>query len=281
MLRRLAGLVLLAGLLPACRQQPADAVPTTAPATMADRPPPHSTRSRSTRLDGFVRARYGNAAGLAHGWHGEVDGQAVDSAVCAEQPVVIGAQVQQLLAVCHSLSDAGDGTPGMIDFVVLRDDGDAYAVVAEDSGENFGSSGRPGRVDILRLGSDFYGFAVTSAWIGQGLLLESQDLVVPGPKGLVKAAWLRRHIDNHGALACDDADGAAEHDQDDCRAQGFDVDFVLTVDASDAQARSWPLTIRERGTACGAPVAATHVLRFDVRSWTYPIPDTLQREGCS
>ncbi|RNK74705.1 hypothetical protein C9388_19255, partial [Xanthomonas vasicola pv. vasculorum] len=87
--------------------------------------------SRTERLNGFLRTRYGAKAGLPAQWSGEADGVKADSQVYAEQPVVVGEQVQQLLAVCHSLSDGGHGNPGLIDFFVLRGDGDDFKVVVE------------------------------------------------------------------------------------------------------------------------------------------------------
>jgi hypothetical protein len=227
-----------------------------------------------------LRTRYGAKAGLATQWSGEADGFKADSQVCAEQPVVVGEQVQQLLAVCHNLSDGGHGNPGLIDFFVLRGDGDGFKVVAEKLSDTFGSDGNPGSVDVLRLGSDFYGFAVHSFWMGQGLMLQSQDLVVPGPKGLVNAGSLRAHIDNSGALACDDAAREPDQTQAQCLAGAFDVDFALDVDNSRPQARTWPLRVHEHGSDCGVALDKTHVFALDPKTWTYPFPNALQREGC-
>lgn len=185
----LAALLAAAALLGGCKQAPA---PTAAPATKAPATPAATSHlSRTARLEAFVRMRYGDKASLSADWAGEADGFKANSQVCAEQPVVVGEQVQQLLAVCHSLSDGGHGNPGLVDFFVLRGEGDGFKVVAEKLSDTFGSDGQPGSVDILRLGSDFYGFIVHSFWMGQGLLLESQDLVVPGPKGLANAGSLR------------------------------------------------------------------------------------------
>ncbi|MBB3835734.1 hypothetical protein FHR55_003994 [Xanthomonas arboricola] len=277
-LRCLAAFIATAVLLSACKQAPA---PAAAPVAAAPAAPANSAHlSRTERLDGFLRTRYGAKAGLAAQWSGEADGFKADSQVCAEQPVVVGDQVQQLLAVCHSLSDGGHGNPGLIDFFVLRGDGDGFKVVVERLADGYGSDGQPGSVDILRLGSDFYGFAVHSFWMGQGLMLESQDLVVPGPKGLVNAGSLRAHIDNSGALACDDDAREPEQTQAQCLAEAFDVDVALEVDNSKPQARTWPLRIHEHGSDCGIALDKTHVFALDTKTWTYPFPNALQREGC-
>ncbi|MEA9557539.1 hypothetical protein VC273_17030 [Xanthomonas nasturtii] len=279
-LRSLAAVLAAAGLLGGCKQDP---VPAAAPAAAAAPTPAAAATtqlSRTERLDGFLRTRYGAKAGLAAQWSGEADGFKADSQVCAEQPVVVGEQVQQLLAVCHSLSDGGHGNPGLIDFFVLRSDGDSFKVVAEKLSDTFGSDGNPGSVDVLRLGSDFYGFIVHSFWMGQGLMLESQDLVVPGPKGLVGAGSLRAHIDNSGGLDCDDQAREPDQTQAQCMAEAFDVDFTLDVDSSNAQARIWPLRIHEHGSDCGQTLDTTHVFALDPKTWTYPFPNALQREGC-
>ncbi|MEA5123669.1 hypothetical protein [Xanthomonas floridensis] len=277
-LRCFAAALAVAGLIAGCRQEtaPAPAPPATASAAAATEP----QLSRTARLEAFVRTRYGATAGLATAWSGEADGFKADSQVCAEQPVVVGEQVQQLLAVCHRLSDGGHGNPGLIDFFVLRSDGDSFKVVAEKLSETFGSDGNPGSVEVLRLGSDFYGFIVHSFWMGQGLVLESQDLVVPGPKGVVNAGSLRAHIDNSGALACDDDAREPEQTREQCLADAFDVDFTLDVDSSNAQARTWPLRIHEHGSDCGQTLDTTHVFALDTKRWSYPFPNALQREGC-
>lgn len=259
----------------------AGSAPTAAPATKAPATPAATSHlSRTARLEAFVRMRYGDKASLSADWAGEADGFKANSQVCAEQPVVVGEQVQQLLAVCHSLSDGGHGNPGLADFFVLRGEGDGFKVVAEKLSDTFGSDGQPGSVDILRLGSDFYGFIVHSFWMGQGLLLESQDLVVPGPKGLANAGSLRAHIDNSGSISCEDAAREPDQTEAQCRAEAFNVDFTLDVDSSNIQARTWPLQIHEHGTDCGVALDTTHTFALHTKTWTYPFPNALQREDC-
>ncbi|RFF44979.1 hypothetical protein [Xanthomonas campestris] len=274
----LAALLAAAALLGGCKQAPA---PTAAPATKAPATPAATSHlSRTARLEAFVRTRYGDKASLSADWAGEADGFKANSQVCAEQPVVVGEQVQQLLAVCHSLSDGGHGNPGLVDFFVLRGEGDGFKVVAEKLSDTFGSDGQPGSVDILRLGSDFYGFIVHSFWMGQGLLLESQDLVVPGPKGLANAGSLRAHIENSGSISCEDDAREPDQTEAQCRAEAFNVDFTLDVDSSNIQARTWPLQIHEHGTDCGVALDTTHTFALDTKTWTYPFPNALQREDC-
>ncbi|MDL5367579.1 hypothetical protein QSH18_18365 [Xanthomonas sp. NCPPB 2654] len=258
---------------PAPAAAPAAPAATAAPAQAAHVP-------RTERLQAFLQTRYGKQARLSESWSGQADSQAVQSEVCAEQPVVVGSQVQQLLAVCHRLDDGGHANPGLIDFLILRDDGQGLAVVAEKLADGFGSDGDPGAVDILRLGSDFYGFVVYSSWIGQGLVLESQDLVLPGPKGLVNAGSVRQHIDNQGALDCSDEGRDPQQTAAQCQAELFDVDFKLAVDDSDPAARVWPVTIEETGMSCGKKLGTTQVFAFDATRWAYPFPDSMQREAC-
>ncbi|MBN6152602.1 hypothetical protein JR065_19900 [Xanthomonas sp. AmX2] len=273
--------LLLACAIAGCKPSSAPAPAAPAAPSAATAPAPAATRvPRTERLQAFLQARYGKQARLSQDWSGQADGLDVQSAVCAEQPVVVGHQVQQLLAVCHRLSDGGHANPGLIDFLVLRDDGTGLAVVAEKLADTFGSDGDPGAVDILRLGSDFYGFVVYSSWIGQGLVLESQDLVLPGPKGLVNAGSVRQHIDNQGALDCSDEGRDPEQTAEQCQAQLFDVDFKLAVDDSDPAARVWPVTIEEVGMSCGKKLGTTRVFEFDTEHWRYPFPASMQREAC-
>ncbi|WP_406848139.1 hypothetical protein [Xanthomonas bonasiae] len=276
------GLPLLLALgMAACKPTatPTPAAPAAAP-TPAAAPAATAHVPRTERLQAFLQTRYGKQARLSESWSSQADGNAVQSEVCAEQPVVVGDQIQELLAVCHRLSDGGHANPGLIDFLILRDTGQGLAVVAEKLGDGFGSDGDPGAVDILRLGSDFYGFLVYSSWVGQGTVLESQDLVLPGPKGLVNAGSVRQHIDNHGALDCSDDGRDPQQTAAQCQAQLFDVDFELDVDDSDRAARVWPVTIEERGISCGKKLGTTQVFAFDAKRWAYPFPDSMQREAC-
>lgn len=270
----LAGVLVLGGCKPA-----ATPAPSAAPASASAAAPSHV--SRTARLQAFLQQRYGSAAMLAGHWPGQwtQDGarHAVDWQVCAEQPVVTGDGWQQLLAVCGALRDAGHPEPGTIDFYVLRPEGQGFAVAAERTGGTYGSNGQPGEVDIVRAGSDFYGFRVEDGWFGQGYALQSQTLILPDPKGLVDAGSVRSHIDNGGAADCEEADAAA-----DCKAGQFNIDFALRFDDRDPAARVWPLLIEETGVDCGQrQVRREHRFVLDTKTWTYHFPEALQREGCA
>lgn len=236
--------------------------------------------SRTARLQAFLSERYGKTAKLGGQWRGswsqDGDTRPTDWRVCAEQPVVTGDSWQQLLAVCGWPLDGAHPDPGAIDFFVLRPEGDRFAVAAELTGQNFGSQGQPGTVQIIRAGSDFYGFRIEHGWFGQGYSLITQTLVLPGPNGLVEAGGVRSHIDNSGAYDCDAADA-----EPDCRTRLFDLDFTLTFDSRDPAARQWPLVIEETGLGCGATqVRREHRFTLDANTWTYAFPDVLNREGC-
>lgn len=236
--------------------------------------------SRTARLQAFLTERYGKAAKLDGQWRGswsqDGDTRPTDWRVCAEQPVVTGDSWQQLLAVCGWPLDGAHPDPGAIDFFVLRPEGDRFAVAAELTGQNFGSQGQPGTVQIIRAGSDFYGFRIEHGWFGQGYSLITQTLVLPGPNGLVEAGGVRSHIDNSSAYDCD-----AAYAEPDCRTRLFDLDFSLTFDSRDPAARQWPLVIEETGLGCGAAqVRREHRFTLDAKTWTYAFPDALNREGC-
>lgn len=273
-----AGTALLAGCTPAADTAPAaaPAAPDAATATAE----PASQLSRTARLQAFLAQRYGKGAALSGDWRGNwtQDGQTrpVSWQVCAEQPVVTGDSWQQLLAVCGALVEAGHPEPGTIDFYVLRPKADGFDVAAELTGGTYGSSGQPGTVQIVRAGSDFYGFRVEDGWFGQGYSLISQSLILPGPKGLVDTGSMRSHIDNGAAYDCDDAESA-----EDCRSQVFNIDFTQRFDDSDRTARVWPLQVEETGSTCGgAAVRRQHRFTLDPKTWTYSFPKALLREGC-
>jgi len=242
--------------------------------------------SRTARLQAFLTERYGNDAKLSGEWRGtwaqESETRPMDWQVCAEQPVVTGDSWQQLLAVCGALADGAHIDPGTIDFFVLHPKGEGFEVVSELTGERFGSGGQPGSASIIRAGSDFYGFRVEDGWFGQGFSLLSQSLILPGPKGLVATGNVRSHIDNDAQYECENVDAAADPDTaEDCRTRRFSIDFALRFDDSDRNARVWPLLIEETGSTCGGKqVRQEHRFILDPKSWTYPFPESLHREGC-
>lgn len=263
-----------------CTRASDSAPPQPAPGTMATTTAPLTHVSRTERLQGFLTERYGKAAKLSGKWRGSwaQDGDTLltNWHVCAEQPVVTGDSWQQLLAVCGSPLDGAHPDPGAIDFFVLRPEADRFAVAAALTGQNFGSRGEPGTVQILRAGSDFYGFRIEHGWFGQGYSLITQTLVLPGPNGLVEAGGVRSHIDNTAAYDCDDADA-----EPDCQARLFNLDFTLRFDDRDPAARQWPLLIEETGLGCGGqPVRREHRFTLDPTTWSYAFPEALQREGC-
>lgn len=265
----------LAGCTPASEPAPPPAVPDAAAANAA----PLAHVSRTERLQAFLTERYGKAARLSGTWRGswsqDGDTRLTDWHVCAEQPVVTGGSWQQLLAVCGSPLENAHPDPGAIDFFVLRPEADRFVVATELTGQNFGSQGEPGTVQILRAGSDFYGFRIEHGWFGQGYSLITQTLVLPGPNGLVEAGGLRSHIDNNAAYDCDDADA-----EPDCQSRLFNLDFTLRFDSRDPAARQWPLVIEETGLGCGGPVRREHRFTLDPKTWTYAFPEANQREGC-
>lgn len=271
----IASAAALAGCTPAS-EPAAPAAPVAAQTPAA----PVAHVSRTARLQAFLTERYGKAAKLDGQWRGswsqDGDTRPTDWRVCAEQPVVTGDSWQQLLAVCGWPLDGAHPDPGAIDFFVLRPEGDRFVVAAELTGQNFGSQGQPGTVQIIRAGSDFYGFRIEHGWFGQGYSLITQTLVLPGPNGLVEAGGVRSHIDNSSAYDCDAADA-----EPDCRTRLFDLDFSLTFDSRDPAARQWPLVIEETGLGCGAAqVRREHRFTLDAKTWTYAFPDALNREGC-
>ncbi len=266
--------------LASCTPANEPAAPQPAPDTVAPSAGPVAHVSRSTRLQGFLTEHYGKAAKLSGKWRGswvqDGDTRLTDWHVCAEQPVVTGDSWQQLLAVCGSPLDGAHPDPGAIDFFVLRPEADRFAVAAALTGQNFGSRGEPGTVQILRAGSDFYGFRIEHGWFGQGYSLITQTLVLPGPSGLVEAGGVRSHIDNTAAYDCDDADAEA-----DCQARLFNLDFTLRFDDRDPAARQWPLLIEETGLGCGGqPVRREHRFTLDPTTWSYAFPEALRREEC-
>ncbi|MGW8173985.1 hypothetical protein [Stenotrophomonas maltophilia] len=276
----LAGAAALAGCKPAAAPAPASEAATPAPAE------PTAHVSRTARLQAFLVQRYGSNAKLSGEWRGSWndDGEtrAMDWHVCAEQPVVSGDSWQQLLAVCGALSEGAHIDPGTIDFFVLRPKGDGFDVTSELSGERLGSGGQPGTVNVIRAGSDFYGFRVEDGWFGQGFSLLSQSLILPGPNGLVASGSVRSHIDNDAQYECDNLDAGTDPDTaEDCRTRRFSIDFALRFDDSDRSARIWPLLIEESGTTCGSKqVQQEHRFTLDPKTWAYSFPESLRREGC-
>lgn len=278
----LIGTALLSGCKPAAEPAPAPQADAAKDAPSAATVPV----SRTARLQAFLTERYGKDAKLSGEWRGtwtqEGETRPVDWQVCAEQPVVTGDSWQQLLAVCGALADGAHIDPGTIDFFVLHPKGEGFEVASELTGERFGSGGQPGSASIIRAGSDFYGFRVEDGWFGQGFSLLSQSLILPGPKGLAATGNVRSHIDNDAQYECENVDAAADPDTaEDCRTRRFSIDFALRFDDSDRSARVWPLLIEETGSTCGGKqLRQEHRFSLDPKTWTYPFPESLRREGC-
>ncbi len=126
---------LLAGALGACQpstdkhqENNAGAI---AAASAGNAEPTATAVSREQKVAQFLRQRYGDKAAMSGEWLGDLhdpenqqeqdEPRKLQQTVCAEQPVVIGAAIHELLAVCGELIDAGHADPGFIDFFVLRD----------------------------------------------------------------------------------------------------------------------------------------------------------------
>jgi hypothetical protein len=180
---------------------------------------------------------------------------------------------QSLLAVCGNLDDAdGPNEPGLIDFIVLRaNSSGGMEVVTERLGDRQGSHGVPGEVSTLQFGADLYGYRIDNGWVGQGYVLQSQQLLLATADGLKDAGSLRSHIDNSGVYDCD---------SDDCAGKLFNLDFVLKADPSQPELAIWPLLVDETGLDCKGPVSRQHRLDFDPVRGRYIVPDELQREDC-
>lgn len=282
-----AGLALA---LAACSDAPAPPVATALPAaTVAavatrTQDPIDGARSSPMGLDGgavraFLVLQYGELAQLVGDWPGAPHGDglgtiAATREVCAREAVGTTDAPAELVAVCGVPSDAGHATGALIDFYLLRKDGDGVEAAARAHMDSFGSNGDVIDVAVRRFGPRLHGFVVEDGFTGQGLTIISSSIVLPRDDSFRQAAMLRSSLDNVAAM-----DGCAI--REDCSPDAaYDLRFEFDIDARDATATAWPLRVRERGEACGRRVDRTSLVPFDASSGMWAVPAELQREGC-
>lgn len=276
--------------LAACSEATAPPAAAALPATTADLV---TTRTREggiedasppAGLDGgavraFLVAQYGDLAQLAGDWpgvpHGERLGVAAASReVCAREAVGTTDAPAELVAVCGVPDDAGHAISALVDFFLLRQNGDLLDSVARAHMDTFGSNGDVVDVTVRRFGPGLHGFIVEDGFTGQGITITSSSIVLPRDGGFHEAATLRSSLDNAGAMESCAMRG-------DCPPDGaYDLRFDFDIDARDTTATAWPLRVRERGEACGQRVDRTHLVPFDVAAGVWTVPAELQRTSC-
>ena len=232
----------------------------------------------SSRLAWFLQSHYGGTAGTHRHWTtiGTLHGQTYDfdHRVCANHVARNGRTTRRLLAVCTMIDGGGHPEPGRIDAYLLDETASATRIVAEARGLAFGTFGIPGEVAVVRLGEHLHGLRVDWRDAGMGHALRYQSIVLPRGRSFAVAmtSLISHQYDGAGRCTTDDDTG--------CRQARIDLRFDTRIDDSLPSRTHYPIRIHERGLDCGRRIDRHHVLRFDMRSGTYPVDASLEREEC-
>jgi len=236
------------------------------------------TEATHSRLEWFLRLRYGRGASMKHHWvasdsvHGNT--YDLDRWVCANQPTSRGNKNRRLVAVCTRIDGAGHPEPGRIDAYLLEETDARVRVLAEGQGLEFGAFGVPGKARVVRLGKETHGLRVDWSDAGMGWDQRYTSIVVPRNRTFVVAMTVLSalHYDGSGHCTIDDNDG--------CERARIDVAFNLSIDQRVPGKLHYPIRIYEHGRDCGRSINRHHLLQFDAGTGTYPVDDSLLRDTC-
>lgn len=156
---------------------------------------------RRDAIGSFLEDRYGKPDS-----HGTYLPEGTDSvyaySVCARKAEKVRGEDHVLLAVCGGDStDSGAAQPGVIDFYVLRGNASKATLVVELTDQKSGFMGHPGKVEIARLGTDFFGFVRTSDYALQGFSIKTATIFVPTREGIREATTFTTEFSNVGNMS--------------------------------------------------------------------------------
>jgi len=235
---------------------------------------PH-IRQDDSQLAEFLRATYGSKASAATSWDEQTENNTrpgIKRVVCANHKATTPSRTREWLAVCMTTNPAAHGEAGKIDFYSLRESGGQFVIESSLTNYESGSSGVPGTVSVLALGSGAEGFRVEEGWVGQGQVIKTQALLASHDRLIVEVAKLRKGLDNSMMF---EGDAPAPE----VMSKKIQLKFDLSFDKAGSGIL-YPLAVRERGTECGRAVKRIWKLTFGAALWRYRIPKALMREEC-
>lgn len=217
----------------------------------------------------LLAARLGPAVRLQGAWAGSAPG--ASASVCADDSIGTADQPLRMLAVCTTLRVDDVTAGGQVDLFAfgLRDG--RPVVVAESRGLRHGIKGDPGQVKLVRIGRVRYAFDVLHARFDDEGELQPRTWYVLHGDRFVATMTVPAHYASDGRAWCRYAETTT------CEGASTDLAYDLRVDARDADADAYPVTVTVRGMRCDQTIAeTTHALAFDPATSTHVVPQALR-----
>lgn len=221
---------------------------------------------RAHPIEDFMAEHYGPYDAKTQRWQmrAGTDGSAhLAYRICAQKAVRIKGEERILLAACGVEADVDISLGMAVDLYVLAVEGGAATPVAslEGATNDSGSEHSTG-VEVVRLGSEFYGFSIDSVFMSQGYTIPSMALFVPGKDGLSNALSMATGLENDGTAECSDNP-----------AQCLSVKRTVRIDDSAPGQRVYPIEVVESREPHGQPPKVRKaVLHFDTKQWRFTGP---------
>lgn len=211
-------------------------------------------------LDAFMARNYGTPSPSKGIWTDS--GQNIHRP-CAKGEVSIQGNPHLLLAVCTDSIEASNATSGSVDLYVLRGTWDAFTVAAETTSIASGSNGHPGKVVVLHLGKEFFGFEMSDDYIGQGEYQAQAVWFAPSRTGIRRVLWMTSVHDMTMTNECS---------EDSTSPECFSESRRASIDSSDPARKTFPVDLYDTLRRPGDTTVRKHRIEFEPSKWSYPEP---------
>lgn len=224
-------------------------------------------------LKRLMQGQYGAYSARAKGWPFNSEGVAYVMKPISSKKVATPYGERLYVFAAGNVASEKDGShaaTGLAGAFVLEEKDGKVALVAGTRAMQYGSFGSaPDTVKLAQLGPDhYYGWIYESGYTGQGYTSSYNHLLAPRGKSVARLASIPAHMDNEGAKPCDDKETRKE-----CES----LDFELKIDAANAGAKVYPLSVTRSGIKAGSKAAPqTWRIPFDEQKWSYSVPAALK-----
>lgn len=188
--------------------------------------------------------------------------------ICEKQTVTISNGKHVLLAICGQDYNGDQAAAGRIDLFTLKLQDGQLKTTAKMTELSSGTLASPSTIKAVKLGKAFHGFMLDEAAGEKGVSASKRTLIVPGKKGLVKAATFLTQIDSTSSTQCSET-------EDKCAA----LSLAMTVDDSKPNTKVYPLDVDMDGTIGTEKVSSQFRLEFNSKTWRYNVPKELLRNA--
>lgn len=181
--------------------------------------------------------------------------------ICEKQTVSIGQEKHVLLAICGQDYNGDQAAAGRIDLFTLKLQDGQLKTTAKMTELSSGTLSSPSTIKAVKLGKAFHGFMLDEAAGEKDVSASKRTLIVPGKKGLVKAATFLTQIDSSSSAQCSES-------EDKCAT----LSFAMSVDNSKPDVKVYPVNVNMDGTIGTEKVSSQFKLDFNSKTWRYNIP---------